>query len=551
MDYHYISTLKTSDKGDVQLVAGDKGRLYVRRYREISPELFARLKNVSSPLIERLAERSEDENGCFFTSEYIEGETVDSRELSEKEAYHALEELCDALRALHKEGIIHRDIKPSNILFTQDGHIRLIDFDSARLTIQYQSRDTELLGTEGYAAPEQYGFMQTDGRADIYAFGLTMRELLGDSADKPSFRHVIKRCTELDPDRRYQNIRAVKRALKLARIPFIPPLTVTAAATAAAVILLVRKAPTPAPMGIVRLSGTSEISVTIEAEVTSDDSTETLPTAEPTPPTAETPPTTEPAPTTAETPPTTEPAPTTESTPAETVESIPAETTATTPTTQTAVTTSAPSLTEEPPAEVTATVEENHVPTVSESESAARTAEETTVPETTATSPPEEPAPERTPLILSDSINPNRITFETILDEEGMYRDVFEYVFYDDPAVHGEWRAYGLLMPDMDFTMLSVNDLRYNESMKDMLWQYLSVDPNGTIKTYDQNKNPYSVNLWTNGYHIKPDKNRQYICRMFAVTLEDGNDYLLYEQKPTGNYRWEVPHRYLIYKRIE
>lgn len=530
MEYHYISTLKTSDKGDVQLVAGDKSRLYVRRYREISPELFARLKNVSSPLIERLAERSEDEHGSFFTSEYIEGNTADSREHSEKEAYHALLELCDALRALHKEGIIHRDVKPSNMLFTQDGRIRLIDFDSARLTIQYQSRDTELLGTEGYAAPEQYGFMQTDGRADIYAFGVTMRELLGDSADKPSFRHVIKRCTELDPDSRYQNIRAVKRALKLARMPFIPPLTVAAAAAAAAVILLVRKAPTPAPMGIVRLSETTEISVSIEAEGTSDDSTETLPTAEPVPPTAETPPTSEPAPTT---------------------ESTPAETTATAPTTQNTVTTSAPSLTEEPPAEVTATVEENHVPTVSEAEPAARTAEETTVPETTTTSPPEEPAPERTPLILSDSINPNKITFETILDEEGMYRDVFEYVFYDDPAVHGEWRAYGLLMPDMDFTMLSVNDLRYNESMKDMLWQYLSVNPNGTIKTYDQNKKPYSVNLWTNGYHIKPDNNRQYVCRMFAVTLEDGNDYLLYEQKPTGNYRWEIHHRYLIYKRIE
>lgn len=529
MEYHYISTLKTSDKGDVQLVAGDKGRLYVRRYREISPELFARLKGVSSPLIERLAERSEDEHGVFFTSEYIEGETAVSRELSEREAYRALLELCDALRALHKEGIIHRDIKPSNILFTNDGHIRLIDFDSARLTIQYQSRDTELLGTEGYAAPEQYGFMQTDGRADIYAFGVTMRELLGDSADKPSFRHVIKRCTELDPDSRYQNIRAVKRALWLARMPFLPPLTVAAAATAAAVILLVRKAPAPAPMGIVRLSETTEIAVSIETEGTSDDSTETPPTAEPAP--------------TAETPPTTEPAPTTENTPAETTE--------TEPPTQNAVTTSPPSLPEEPPAEVTATVEENHVPTVSESEPAARTAEETTAPETTTTSAPEEPAPERTPLILSDSINPNKITFETILDEEGMYRDVFEYVFYDDPAVHGEWRAYGVLMPDIDFTMLSVNDLRYNESMKDMLWQYLSVDPNGTIKTYDQNKKPYSVNLWTNGYHIKPEKNREYVCRMFAVTLEDGNDYLLYEQKPTGNYRWEVHHRYLIYKRIE
>lgn len=544
MDYHYISTLKTSDKGDVQLVAGDKSRLYVRRYREISPELFARLKNVSSPLIERLAERSEDENGSFFTSEYIEGETADSRELSEKEAYHALEELCDALRALHKEGIIHRDVKPSNMLFTQDGHIRLIDFDSARLTIQYQSRDTELLGTEGFAAPEQYGFMQTDGRADIYAFGVTMRELLRNSADKPSFRHVIKRCTELDPDRRYQNIRAVKRALKLARIPFLPPLTVAAAAIAAAVmILLVRKTPTPAPMGIVRLSDNTEISVSIETEGTSDAPTADTPRTEEPAPTAETPPTAETASTTEST-----PAETAETTPAETTETTPAETTESAPTTQTAVTTSA--LTEVPPAEVHDTIEADRVPTVSESEPAVRTAEETTAPETT-TSAPEEPPPERTPLILSDSINPNRITFETILDEEGMYRDVFEYVFYDDPAVHGEWRAYGLLMPDIDFTMLSVNDLRYNESMKDMTWQYLSVNPNGTIKTYDQNKKPYSVNLWTNGYHIKPEKNWEYVCRMFAVTLEDGNDYLLYEQKPTGNYPREIHHRYLIYKRIE
>lgn len=141
LEYHLMSTLKSSGKGDIQLVAAD-GKLYVRRYREISQELFRRIRDVSCPYLERLVEQSEDENGAYFISEYVEGISASERTFSEKEAVKLLLELCAAIKALHRAGVIHRDIKPSNIICGNDGHIRLIDFDSARLRVEFQSRDT-------------------------------------------------------------------------------------------------------------------------------------------------------------------------------------------------------------------------------------------------------------------------------------------------------------------------------------------------------------------------------------------------------------------------
>ncbi|MGN1423669.1 MAG: serine/threonine-protein kinase, partial [Oscillospiraceae bacterium] len=229
-EYRFVSVLKSSEKGDIQLVTGDDGRYYVRRYRDIPQELFARVQGVSCPFTERLTERSRDENGAYIISEYIEGTPVSDCAFTEREAVNALLELCAAVNALHKAGIIHRDIKPSNIILGNDKHIRLIDFDSARLEKHCRSRDTEMLGTAGFAPPEQYGFMQTDNRSDIYSFGVTMKEILGENADKPKYRRIIERCTQFDPEKRYPDITEVSRAIKRTSRPnFIPYLTVAAA----------------------------------------------------------------------------------------------------------------------------------------------------------------------------------------------------------------------------------------------------------------------------------------------------------------------------------
>lgn len=128
-----------------------------------------------------------------------------------------MKELCTVLEFLHAKDIIHRHIKPSNILHAKDGHIRLIDFDAARMPKEDLEQDTRLLGTRGYAPPEQYGFAQTDARADIYSLGVTFEQLLGDKAHKPRYRRMIRKCTNLDPDKRYQSARQVKRALSFRR----------------------------------------------------------------------------------------------------------------------------------------------------------------------------------------------------------------------------------------------------------------------------------------------------------------------------------------------
>ncbi len=149
----------------------------------------------------------------IIIEEYIQGISLVEAGLSESSLLTAMKELCDVLGFLHKRGILHRDIKPSNILLANDGHIRLIDFDAARTVKEQMSRDTTLLGTRGYAPPEQYGFSQTDERADIYAFGITFRQLLEKSAHKKRYKKIIQKCTYLNPDERYSSMDQVKKAL--------------------------------------------------------------------------------------------------------------------------------------------------------------------------------------------------------------------------------------------------------------------------------------------------------------------------------------------------
>ena len=86
-------------------------------------------------------------------------------------------QICKALGILHNSGIVHRDIKPENILVRGTEAV-LIDFDAARLVKPEHRTDTQIMGTTGYAAPEQFGFSQTDARADIYSLGIVFNEML-------------------------------------------------------------------------------------------------------------------------------------------------------------------------------------------------------------------------------------------------------------------------------------------------------------------------------------------------------------------------------------
>lgn len=499
LEYHLMSTLKSSGKGDIQLVAAS-GKLYVRRYREIPQELFRRIRRVSCPYLERLVEQSEDENGAYFISEYVEGTPASDRTFSEKEAVKLLLGLCAAIKALHRAGVIHRDIKPSNIICGNDWHIRLIDFDSARLRVEFQSRDTEILGTGGYAAPEQYGFMQTDDRSDIYAFGVTMEEILGENADKPKFRRIIRRCTQFDPDKRYRDISAVGRAIKRAVIPDFLLFAVAGGIAAAFVVAVyfLRGNSQPAPPGIVRLTEISEAEITLEIERTSEaPETETL----------------------------TEEIPgieTEEPSIPETAEAIIAETS-------------------EPAAEHS-TVEspQTEPPTVAVTPETSEQDEQITAEIATETSEPEAP-------VISNPEMP----FTTTFDDNGLYRDEFDYVFYDDPAVHGMWRAYKVLPGDTDISAITGDDIFHADDKSGQLSEFITVYPNGTLAFYQPNpESTEPTNLWTNGYYISSPENGGLVCRMRAFTVSNGKTFLALEQRPVRVSDDESAHRFIVYFKV-
>jgi serine/threonine protein kinase len=90
-----------------------------------------------------------------------------------------MHQLCECLDSLHKLNppIIHRDIKPENIIY-HNNKVTLLDFGIARFLDSKKSKDTLILGSVGYAAPEQFGFQQSNPQTDIYALGKLMNYLL-------------------------------------------------------------------------------------------------------------------------------------------------------------------------------------------------------------------------------------------------------------------------------------------------------------------------------------------------------------------------------------
>lgn len=213
MEYDEIRLIKQSGKSTVHLVRSNDGlQMFVRKKLTGQHPIYRMLKEYSHPCLPKLYQVTVSEDSTTVIEEYIEGRTSGTVELSRRQFLQIVREMCSVLEFLHGKGIIHRDIKPSNILLTEDGHVRLIDFDASRMHREEAEQDTILLGTRGFAPPEQYGFAQTDERADIYALGVTLEQLLGRNTWKPRYKRIIRKCRNLDPDKRYQSVRQLRQA---------------------------------------------------------------------------------------------------------------------------------------------------------------------------------------------------------------------------------------------------------------------------------------------------------------------------------------------------
>ncbi len=210
-----VKKLSRSEKSVVTLVVDrDTGSRYVRKELRGAHPVYQQMQGLPHSFLPKIIQVEPGQDGVTLLEEYIDGASLAEIKLPEKQIVALMEELCEVLVFLHGHGIIHRDIKPSNLLLAPDGHIRLIDFDAAREEKPSGDSDTRLLGTKGYAPPEQYGFAQTDARADIYAVGVTMKQLLGKRAEKRPYRHILRKCTEFAPKRRYRTAGSLLRAIK-------------------------------------------------------------------------------------------------------------------------------------------------------------------------------------------------------------------------------------------------------------------------------------------------------------------------------------------------
>lgn len=187
-------------------------------------EVYRKLENLEEwesthiPKIYRLIERGD---ALLVVEEYIDGQTLDElltyrpNDFTEDFVLEIILQLSDCLQNLYFSHIVHRDIKPSNIMLTKDNVVKLIDFGIARTIKFAQHADTEVLGTRGYAPPEQYGLFevaQTDSRSDIYSLGVTMKILLGKDYDGYLLKY-LDRCTALDPANRYGDGGELRAAL--------------------------------------------------------------------------------------------------------------------------------------------------------------------------------------------------------------------------------------------------------------------------------------------------------------------------------------------------
>ena len=149
--------------------------------KRVSPELkhiYDFLKNSAVEGVPNIHECILDGNVLIVIEEYITGRTLEAvireSQMKEEEVVRIALEICSILKVLHSAvpAIICRDIKAENIMIDQKGQVWLVDFNIARTFQKGKKRDTVILGTAEYAAPEQFGFFQTDNRTDIYALGV-------------------------------------------------------------------------------------------------------------------------------------------------------------------------------------------------------------------------------------------------------------------------------------------------------------------------------------------------------------------------------------------
>lgn len=204
----------------------ETGRICIKKKVDVyNQSVYLKLKDMKPEGMPRIHFCAEQNGKLIVIEDYIHGRSLQDiydteGAFSEKQIIDIVWELCNILQKLHEctPPIIHRDIKPSNIMMSDDGVVKLIDFNAAKEFAEGKTEDTQFIGTQDFAAPEQYGFGQSDVRTDIYAIGVTMNYLLTGMVPRKSLYRgttgeVIGKCVRLDAANRYQSVGELKEAI--------------------------------------------------------------------------------------------------------------------------------------------------------------------------------------------------------------------------------------------------------------------------------------------------------------------------------------------------
>ena len=217
-------------KESIELVRNIKtDMLYVKKtLLQYDISVYEALRQRQIKGIPQIFDLIQKEDRLIVIEEYIEGQNLydylQNKLFQPEEALVVFKQLEKILSRLHSlsPAIIHRDIKPSNVLMTTGGQVYLIDFNAARHFNSDKSNDTVILGTNGYASPEQYGFAQTDPRSDVYSLAVLFCVMISgkypnEGIECPKkLKKVLQKAMDLSPEMRYKDVRSFITALSTA-----------------------------------------------------------------------------------------------------------------------------------------------------------------------------------------------------------------------------------------------------------------------------------------------------------------------------------------------
>ena len=182
------------------------------------------IMKIKHPNLMEIYDVMDDGINCNCLCEFVFGNNLDKivynkMGVDPKIAEKWMVQLCSGVESLHNRNIIHRDITPNNVMIDYEGNIKLIDFNISREKKQSASRDTTVMGTAGYASPEQFGFTQTGFGAHIYAMGVLLNFMLtgkmpNEKLCSGKYASIVKKATQIKEEDRYSNVYQMELALQ-------------------------------------------------------------------------------------------------------------------------------------------------------------------------------------------------------------------------------------------------------------------------------------------------------------------------------------------------